>query len=102
MKFEFPDEDLMSICQTNEEESKKDNNCKMFLDEALNDLGHDIGAVLISLKRDHYPITSKLSFYCTNNLAEYKAYVMGFQAVIEKKIRKLRAYMDFTLVIYQL
>ncbi|XP_017972492.1 PREDICTED: uncharacterized protein LOC108661118 [Theobroma cacao] len=102
MEFEFPDEDLMSVCQTNEEESEEKENWKMFFDGASNALGHGIGAVLVSLEEDHYPVIAKLNFYCTNNVAEYEACVMGLQAAIERKIHVLEVYGDSALVIYQL
>ncbi|XP_017970500.1 PREDICTED: uncharacterized protein LOC108660728 [Theobroma cacao] len=102
MESEFPDEDLMSVCQTNEEESEEKKNWKMFFDGASNALGHGIGAVLVSPEEDHYPVTAKLNFYCTNNMAEYEACVMGLQAAIERKIHVLEVYGDSALVIYQL
>ncbi|EOX94716.1 RNA-directed DNA polymerase (Reverse transcriptase), Ribonuclease H [Theobroma cacao] len=101
MEFEFPDEDLMSICQTSGEESEKEN-WKMFFDGASNALGHGIGVVLVSPEGDHYPVIAKLNFYCTNNVAEYEACVMGIQAAIERKIHILEVYGDSALVIYQL
>ena len=42
---------------------------------------------------------AKLSFECTNNVAEYEACVLGLQAVIEKKIKILKVYGDSALVI---
>ncbi|XP_017974505.1 PREDICTED: uncharacterized protein LOC108661580 [Theobroma cacao] len=101
MEFEFPDEDLMSICQTSEEKSEKEN-WKMFFDGASNALGHGIGVVLVSPKGDHYPIIAKLNFYCTNNVVEYEACFMGLHAAIERKIHILEVYGDSALVIYQL
>ena len=35
-------------------------------------------------------------------MAEYKAYVMGLHATINKGVKKLEVYGDSTLVIYQL
>ncbi|XP_017978304.1 PREDICTED: uncharacterized protein LOC108662444 [Theobroma cacao] len=74
----------------------------MFFDGASNDLGHGIGVVLVSPEGGHYPIIAKLNFYCTNNVAEYEACVMGLQAEIERKIHILKVFGDFALVIYQL
>ncbi|XP_017970440.1 PREDICTED: uncharacterized protein LOC18609243 [Theobroma cacao] len=102
MEFEFPDEDLMSVCQTNEEESEEKENWKMFFNGASNALGHGIGVVLVSLEGDQYPVIAKLNFYCTNNVAEYEACAMGLQAAIERKIHILEVYGDYALVIYQL
>ena len=77
-------------------------NWKIYFDGASNVLGHDIMAVLISLEEDHCPFTTKLNFDYINIIAEYKACVMGLQAAVEKKIKKLEVYRDSTLVIYQL
>ncbi|XP_017985363.1 PREDICTED: uncharacterized protein LOC108663956 [Theobroma cacao] len=74
----------------------------MFFDRASNALRHGIGAVLVSPEGDHYPVIAKLNFYCTNNVAEYEACVMGLQAAIERKIHILEVYGDSVLVIYQL
>ena len=47
MKFEFPDEDLMTIFQV-ENESTNQDTWKLYFDGASNILGHGIGAILIS------------------------------------------------------
>ena len=74
----------------------------MYFDGASNIVGHGVGAVFISPDEKSFPITAKLSFNCTNNIAEYEACVMGFQAAIEKKYEVLEVYGDSALVIYQL
>ena len=74
----------------------------MYFDGASNALRRGVGAILISPKGNHFPFTAKLSFDSTNNVAEYEACVMGLQAAIEKKIKKLTVYGDSALVIYQL
>ncbi|WRX22822.1 Ribonuclease H domain - like 10 [Theobroma cacao] len=96
MEFEFLDEDLMSICQTSGEKSGK-KNWKMFFDGASNALGHGIGVLLVSPEGDHYPVIAKLNFYCTNNVAEYEACVMGLQVAIERKIHILEVFEDSAL-----
>ena len=53
-------------------------------------------------EREPLSIHSKVSFDCTNNVAEYEACVLGLQAAIEKKIKSLIVYGDFVLVICQL
>ena len=102
MKFNFLDEDLMAILQIDKEEPMKKKNWKMYFDGASNAFGHGVGAVLISPDETHCPFTAKLNFDCTNNVAEYEACVMGLQAAVEKKIKKLEVYGDSALVIYQL
>ncbi|XP_012461525.1 uncharacterized protein LOC105781538 [Gossypium raimondii] len=51
-------------------------------------MGNGIEAVLVSPDRDHYPLTSKLDFDCTNNMAEYEACIIGIRASIECKIKR--------------
>ena len=65
-------------------------------------MGHGIDAILISLERKYYPFTARLNFNCTNNVAEYEAYIMVLQAAIDKKVKNLKVYRDSALVIYQL
>ena len=99
LSFHFSDEDLMCI----HEESDEDNEVwKMSFDGASNAKGHGVGFVLISPSGKHYPLTARLEFECTNNVAEYEACVLGLQATIEKRIKKLKVYGDSSLVIYQL
>ena len=74
----------------------------MYFDGTSNVLGHGVRAVLISPKGNHCPFTTKLSFECTNNVAEYEACVLGLQVTIEKKIKRLSMYDDSTLFICQL
>ena len=74
----------------------------MYFNRASNALGRDVGTVLILPEGNHCPFTAKLSFDCTNNVAEYETCVMGLQAAIEKKIKKLTIYGDSILVICQL
>ena len=65
-------------------------------------MGCGVGVVLISPEGNHCPFTVKLSFDCTNNVAEYEACVLGLQATIEKKIKSLTMSGNSTLVICQL
>ncbi|KAJ9177135.1 hypothetical protein P3X46_012385 [Hevea brasiliensis] len=98
LDFEFPDEHINEVdC---EEEGPADV-WEMYFDGAVNLSGNGIGAVLISPDGKHFPIAVKLRFDCTNNVAEYEACVMGLQAAIEMKIRKLEVYGDSALIIYQ-
>ena len=101
MKFEFPDEDLLAIFQI-EDKSIKEDTWKLYFDRASNALGHRIGTVLTSSEREHCLFTARLNFDSTNNMAEYEACIMGLQATIAKKVKKLKVYRDSALVIYQL
>ncbi|XP_039031357.1 uncharacterized protein LOC120166029 [Hibiscus syriacus] len=100
VKFDFPNKDLMSIFTAEEDVSKEI--WKMNFDGASNAVGYGIGALLVSPEGEHYPFTSRFSFECTNNMAEYEACILGIQAPIERKIKILEVFGDSALVIYQL
>jgi len=76
MQPEFPDEDIMALFATEEDEDDE-RKWVLFFDGASNALGHGIGAVLISPEKQYIPMTARLCFECTNNIAEYEACVMG-------------------------
>ena len=99
MSFDFPDEDLMVVLQIEKKKSPEEDGWKMYFDRASNALGRGVGTVLISPEGNHCQFIVKLSFDYTNNVAEYEACVMGLQAAIEKKIKKLTVYGDSALVI---
>ncbi|KAK5777038.1 hypothetical protein PVK06_045003 [Gossypium arboreum] len=101
LKFDFPDEDLMCITEM-ESESSKEKSWNMCFDGASNTLGHGIGAILVSPNGNHYPFTARLNFFCTNNIAEYEACIMGLRATIERNIEILEVYGDSALVVYQI
>ena len=92
----------MAILQIKEEKTSEEDGWKMYFDGASNALGCDVGTILMSPEGNHCPFTAKLSFECTNNVAEYEACVLGLQAIIEKKIKSLKVYDDSALVICQL
>ena len=65
-------------------------------------MGHRIGDVLISPEGEYFSFTARLNFDSTNNVAEYKACILGLQAAMAKKVKNLKVYGDSALVIYQL
>ena len=90
LKFEFPDEDILVISN----ESEKYNQVRgglwtLYFDGPSNMLGHGIGVVLISPDGKHLPLTAKLCFDCTNNIAEYEACAFGVRLAIQEGIKKL-------------
>jgi len=72
----------------------------LLFDGASNALGHGIGAMLISPKNQYIPMTTRLCFNCTNNIAKYEACAIGIRAVIESKAKVLKVYGDSALVIH--
>ncbi|PKI69672.1 hypothetical protein CRG98_009943, partial [Punica granatum] len=93
---DFPDE---GILQMNDEE--KTPRWKMYFDGAVNSTGSGIGAVLISPEGRHFPVTAKIDFPCTNNIAEYEACILGLQVAIDLKVKELEVFEDSMLTIFQ-
>lgn len=81
----FPDEEVNSIEITSEDTHA----WKMFFDGAVNTTGIGIGAILISPTGQHYPATTRLQFFYTNNIHEYDACVMGMNMAIDQDVEKL-------------
>ena len=73
----------------------------MFFDGAVNSKGSGIGAVLISESGQHFPATAKLRFQCTNNMAEYKACILGIRMALYMNIQELLIIGDSDLLIQQ-
>ena len=84
-----------------EEEEEKTNWWTMFFDRAVNVYGNVAGAMIISLDQKQYPILVKLHFECTNNTTEYEACILGLEAALELKVRKIDVYGDSMLIICQ-
>ncbi|KAA0054926.1 Retrovirus-related Pol polyprotein from transposon 17.6 [Cucumis melo var. makuwa] len=98
MKFEFLDEDVMTVSDTPQDTEI----WTMFFDGATNEVGHGVGAILTFPDGKSYPLTAKLYFDCTNNMAEYETCSMGVKMAYDLKIKKLQVYEDSLLVIHQL
>ncbi|XP_050909622.1 uncharacterized protein LOC127123446 [Lathyrus oleraceus] len=61
-----------------------------------------LGAVIITPHGSHIPFTARLTFKCTNNMAEYEACIMGLEEAIDLRIKYLDVYGDSALVINQI
>ncbi|XP_077242471.1 uncharacterized protein LOC143882983 [Tasmannia lanceolata] len=73
----------------------------MYFDGAVNNRGQGIGAVLVSPKREYIPISIKLQFECTNNMAEYEACIAGLEAALILKVQEIDVFGDSILIICQ-
>ncbi|XP_050916810.1 uncharacterized protein LOC127131983 [Lathyrus oleraceus] len=104
MSFEFPDEDIMIITKEPGQYDGPEQGSRwtMVFDGAFNALGNGVGVVIISPEGCHTPITTRLCFYCTNNMAEYEACILGIKAAIDMKIQFLDVYGDSALVVSQI
>ncbi|XP_070021027.1 uncharacterized protein [Nicotiana sylvestris] len=75
---------------------------KLFFDGAANMKGVGIGAVLISETGQYYPITTQLRFYCTNNMVEYEACILGLRLAIDMGVQEILVLGDSELLVYQI
>ncbi|TYK27811.1 uncharacterized protein E5676_scaffold749G00400 [Cucumis melo var. makuwa] len=97
MRIDFPDENIFLV----EKNARDHETWTMLFDGASNELGHGIGVVLISPEGKVFPLTAKLCFECTHNIAEYEACIMGLQVACNMSIKKLKVLGDSMLVIHQ-
>ena len=74
----------------------------MVFDGAVNSYGNGIGAVIITPQGTHFPFIARLTFKCTNNMAEYEACIMGLEEAIHLRIKYLDVYGDSPLVVNQI
>ncbi|XP_070004760.1 uncharacterized protein [Nicotiana sylvestris] len=93
----FPNKEVNSV----EAISEDTNAWKMFFNGAVNAKGVGIRAILISPTGQHYPATTRLRFFCTNNTAEYEACIMGMNMAIDQDIEELLIMGDSDLIIQQ-
>ena len=57
--------------------------------------------MIITPQGSHFPFTARLTFKCTNNMAEYEACVMGLEEAIDLIIIYPGVYKDLALVVNQ-
>ena len=76
MHLELPDEDIMTLFKEEVEDEDRDKWIVWF-DGMSNALGHGVGAILVTPDDQCIPFTARLSFDCTNNMAEHEACALG-------------------------
>ena len=54
--------------------------------------------MIITPQGTHFLFIARLTFKCTNDMAEYEACIMGLQEAIDLKIKYLDVYGDSALV----
>ncbi|XP_021830108.1 uncharacterized protein LOC110770303 [Prunus avium] len=74
----------------------------LYFDNSSTSNGEEAGVVLISPEGQATTLSFKLNFPCTNNVAEYKAFVMGLFTTKEMGIEKIKVIGNSNLVLSQL
>ncbi|XP_070046772.1 uncharacterized protein [Nicotiana tomentosiformis] len=95
----FPDEEVLYVDEVDHNENR---GWKLFFDGAANMNGVGIGVVLISETGQHYPVTAQLRFYCTNNMAEYEACILGLRLAVDMGVQKILVLGDSDLLVHQI
>ncbi|XP_070022995.1 uncharacterized protein [Nicotiana sylvestris] len=49
----------------------------------------------------HYPVSAKLRFLCTNNMAEYESCILGLNIAVDMNIQELLVIGDSDLLLHQ-
>ncbi|XP_070034210.1 uncharacterized protein [Nicotiana tomentosiformis] len=95
----FPDDEVSFV---GEDIAETYEYWRIFFDGAANFEGVGIRAVLVSETSQHYPVSTKLRFPCTNNIAEYEAYILGLRLAIDMNVQKLLVIGDSDLLVHQI
>ncbi|XP_074277875.1 uncharacterized protein LOC141601486 [Silene latifolia] len=74
---------------------------RMYFDGAARRDGAGAGVVFISPQNHVMPYSFTLTQFCSNNVAEYQALILGLQMAIEVSVRDMDIYGDSQLVISQ-
>ncbi|XP_070035735.1 uncharacterized protein [Nicotiana tomentosiformis] len=94
----FPDEEVNIVEEVVQDDSQI---WKLYFDGAINIKGVGIGAILVSPTGKHYPAKVRLRFFCTNNMSEYEACIMGLNMEINLNMHELLVMGDSDLLIRQ-
>jgi hypothetical protein len=81
---DFPDEDVLNV------EEKV--TWKMYFDGASNQHGYEVGVLLIAADGVHIPLSVKMKFVATNNVAEYEACIVGLEVVLAIDVKNVEIY----------
>ncbi|XP_070022101.1 uncharacterized protein [Nicotiana sylvestris] len=99
LKTYFPDKEVMCVDKVDHDEKT---GWKLFFDGAANMKGVRIWVVLISEIGKHYPVIAQLRFYCTNNMSEYEACILGLRLAIYIGIQEILVLGDLDLLVHQI
>jgi ribonuclease HI len=73
----------------------------MFFDGASSKEGAGVGVVFVSPCQETVPLSYKIEFEATNNVAEYEALVLGLRATKDMGIEEL-SFWDVELIVHQI
>jgi ribonuclease HI len=74
----------------------------MFFDGASSREGVGVGVVFVSPTQETIPLSYKLEFEATNNVAKYKSLVLGLRAAKDMGIEEISVFGDDELIVQQI
>ncbi|XP_070046569.1 uncharacterized protein [Nicotiana tomentosiformis] len=98
LKTYFPNEEESFM---GEEITEAYDGWRMFFNGATNFKGVCIGVVLVSETGQHYPVSAKLRFSCTNNMAKYEACIVGLRLAIDMNVQEFLVIGDLDRLVHQ-
>ncbi|XP_058106888.1 uncharacterized protein LOC131250618 [Magnolia sinica] len=98
LKTFFPDKDILLI---KGEEERKVGEWTLFFKGAVNSKGSGVRVILYSPDDVSIPISRRLAFNCTNNMAEYEACIADLKDAIILNVKRLQVFGDLKLIINQ-
>ncbi|XP_070036189.1 uncharacterized protein [Nicotiana tomentosiformis] len=98
IKTYFPDEDVSFVA---EDITETYDSWRMFFDGAANFKGVGIGVVWVLETGQHYSVSTKFRFPCTNNMSEYEACILGLRLAIDMNVQELLVIGDSDLLVHQ-
>lgn len=90
---DFPNEDILVV--------DIEEFWKMYFDGSSNQHGYRVGILLLAPDGSHIPLSIKLRFIATNNVIEYKACILGMEALLTIGVKKEGVYGDLAPIISQ-
>lgn len=72
---------------------------KLYFDGSYTLYGSGASIIFITPQGDSIPKSYRLTFPCTNNIAEYEALVTGLRMIVQWNLKELQVYGDSQLLI---
>ncbi|XP_070029012.1 uncharacterized protein [Nicotiana sylvestris] len=99
LKIYFPDEEVSFV---GEDITEAYDGWRMLFDRTANFKGVGIGAVLVSDMGQYYPVSAKLKFLCTNNIAEYEGCILGLKIAVDMNVQELLVIGDSDFLVHEI
>ncbi|XP_070002674.1 uncharacterized protein [Nicotiana sylvestris] len=99
LKMYFPDEKVSFV---GEDITEAYDGWRMFFDGVANFKGVGIRAVLELEIGQHYLVSTKLRFPCTNSMAEYEACILGLRLAIDMNVQELLVIGDSDFLVHHI